>query len=306
MYDIVIIGAGPAGMTAALYGVRAGLSVVALEAFLYGGQISDTPEVENYPSIQKISGWELAQNIYNQAVAQGVEIRFEGVERVEDLGAVKAVTAGGNRYECRTVIIANGAKRRLLGCPGEAEFRGRGVSYCAACDGAFFRDRVTAVVGGGNTALEDALFLSNLCEKVYLIHRRDRFRGEKKLVKAVLERENIEILYSWGVERIEGGDTVSALHIRRTDAGSEADTGRILPVSAVFIAIGLVPDNEIFRGLVEIDEAGYIIADESCRTNREGIFAAGDTRTKEVRQIITAAADGAVAAVAAANLVNAE
>ncbi|MBR6701038.1 MAG: FAD-dependent oxidoreductase [Firmicutes bacterium] len=305
MYDIVIIGAGPAGLTAAIYGIRAGLSVVVLESMMYGGQIAGTPEVENYPSIQKISGWQLAQNIYDQAVAQGVEVKFEAVEKIElgegNCGGIKTVVTPFNRYECKTVIIANGAKRRLLGCPGEEEFKGMGVSYCATCDGAFFRGKTTAVVGGGNTALEDSLFLSNLCEKVYLIVRKDKFRGEKRLAEAVLARENIEILYSHVVDRIEGDGLVSAVIVK--DSGGET---KKLDVSAVFVAIGMVPDNGAFADVVELDDAGYIVADETCKTSCAGIFAAGDSRTKEVRQIITAASDGAVAAVAAANLVNAE
>ncbi|MDO4482232.1 MAG: thioredoxin-disulfide reductase [Bacillota bacterium] len=300
MYDILIIGAGPAGLTAAIYGIRAGMSVLVLEAMMYGGQIAGTPEVENYPSIQKISGWQLAQNIYEQAAAQGAEIRFEGVTGIkEDENGIKTVITSGGRYESKTVIIANGAKRRLLGCPGEEEFKGRGVSYCATCDGAFFRGKVTAVVGGGNTALEDSLFLSNLCEKVYLIVRKDRFRGEKRLADSVQARENIEVLYSHVVDSIEGEDLVSSVKVKNGDG-----VIREIPVSAVFVAIGMEPDNGLFADFVDIDEAGYIIAGESCRTSRNGVFAAGDSRTKEVRQIITAAADGAAAAIAAANLVN--
>lgn len=300
MYDILIIGAGPAGLTAAIYGIRAGMSVLVLESMMYGGQIAGTPEVENYPSIQKISGWQLAQNIYEQAAAQGAEIRFEAVTGIEENEkGIKTVITPAGRYDCRTVIIANGAKRRLLGCPGEEEYKGRGVSYCATCDGAFFRGKVTAVVGGGNTALEDSLFLSNLCEKVYLIVRKDRFRGEKRLADSILARDNIEILYSHVVESIKGDELVTGVKVKDKEGKTKE-----LSVSAVFVAIGMEPDNSLFSEFVDIDEAGYITAGESCRTSREGVFAAGDSRTKEVRQIITAAADGAVAAIAAANLVN--
>lgn len=300
MYDIVIIGAGPAGLTAAIYGIRAGMSVLVLEGMMYGGQIAGTPEVENFPSIQKISGWQLAQNIYEQAAAQGAEIRFEGVTGIEeDERGIKTVITSGGRYAGRTVIIANGAKRRLLGCPGEEEFKGRGVSYCATCDGAFFRGKITAVAGGGNTALEDSLFLSNLCEKVYLIVRKDRFRGEKRLADSVMARKNIEVLFSHVVDSIEGDELVSAVNVKDNEG-----VVRKIPVSAVFVAIGMEPDNSLFSNFVDIDEAGYIIAGESCRTSRKGVFAAGDSRTKEVRQIITAASDGAAAAIAAANLVN--
>lgn len=301
MYDIVIIGAGPAGMTAAIYGIRSGLSVLVLEASVYGGQITVTPEVENYPSIQKISGWQLAQNIYEQAIAQGAEIRFEAVERIEKTDDKKIVVTSSNRYECKAVIIANGAKRRLLDCLGEEEYKGRGVSYCAACDGAFFKGKKAAVVGGGNTALEDSLFLSNLCEKVYLAVRSDKFKGEKRLRDAVLARNNIEIFYSSTAEKIEGEDTVSSFTIKNSMGKLKS-----LEVSAVFVAIGMVPDNDNFADVVELNEAGYIVADETCRTSCEGIFAAGDCRTKEIRQIITAAADGAVAALGAANQINAD
>lgn len=301
MTDILIIGAGPAGMTAAIYAVRAGVSAMILESNLYGGQIANTPDIENYPSIQKIAGWELAQNIYDQVVAKDVEVRFETVRGIELEGDTRVVVTDENRYEAKTVIIANGAKRRLIGCPGEEEFSGRGVSYCATCDGAFFKGKTAAVIGGGNTALEDALYLSNLCAKVYLIHRRDSFRGERHLVNAVLARDNIEVLYSYVPVRILGEDAVNALEIQKA-GGEEKLT---LRTDAVFVAIGLNPDNAVFSNLIALDQAGYVVAGEDCATNIRGIFAAGDTRTKQVRQIVTAAADGAVAAIQAANVVNA-
>lgn len=290
-YDILIIGAGPAGLTAAVYGLRAGYRVLVLEGQAPGGQLMLTPEVENYPSWQKISGWELASKIAGQAEAAGAELRAEAVTGLELDGEDRVVVTEQGRYRCRAVILANGAKRRKLGCPGEAALTGRGVSYCAVCDGAFFRNRTVCVVGGGNTALEDALYLARICEKVYVIHRRDSFRGERRLAEAVRSSEKISVLWNTAVTSIEGDGRVE--RVRLSDGGS-------LEVSGVFVAIGLEPDNGPFRGVVPLDAGGYVQAGEDCRTGVPRIYAAGDTRTKEVRQILTAAADGAVAATLAA------
>lgn len=298
--DLLIVGAGCAGLTAAVYAIRAGHSAIVLEKGMYGGQIALTSEVENYPSIEKISGVELATLIYNQAVKQGADIRFEEVTEARLGAAEKIVITTSEEYQARAVILANGVERRKLGCPGEAEFTGRGVSYCATCDGAFFRGKDVAVVGGGNTALEDALFLSNLCRKVYLIHRRDQFRGEKVMVDAVLARDNIEILYQHTVEEILGDKVVTSVRA----AGPE-DGRRTLDVAAVFVAIGLIPVNQLFAE-AGLDANGYLVAGEDCNTQLPGVYAAGDTRSKPLRQIITAASDGAVAAVAASNYLNAQ
>lgn len=298
MIDVLIIGAGCAGLTAAIYAKRAGHSVVVLEKFFHGGQISVTNEVENYPAIDKISGPELANRIYEQAAALGADIRYEDVLSAELEGPVKRVTTSGGHYEARTVIVANGVQRRKLQCPGEEKFLGRGVSYCATCDGAFFKEKDAAVIGGGNTALEDALFLANLCRRVYIVHRRDAYRGEKLLAEAVAARENIIPLLHRTVESIGGGDTVESVTLWDTQAG----TRETLPVSAVFVAIGMQPDNGLFAPL-GLDENGYIQADESCTTRVPGVFVAGDTRTKWLRQIITAAADGAVAATRAGHYI---
>lgn len=299
--DILIIGAGPAGLTAAIYAARAGLKTVVFDRMIYGGQVANTLEVENYPAIAKISGVDFSNAIYEQAVNLGAEVRFEAVEKLDLDGALKTVTtAQGNVYQGKAVIIANGAKRRSLGCPGEKELAGRGVSYCATCDGAFFRGKTAAVIGGGNTALEDALFLSNICEKVYLIHRRDTFRGEKVMADAVKARGNIEILYQTVTEEIIGQGKVSAIKVKNL----ADDSVRELPVSAVFVAVGFAPENGLFAPWVALDENGYIIADESCKTTCKGVYAAGDSRTKPLRQIVTAAADGAVAAFMAANEIN--
>ncbi|HGM1122276.1 TPA: thioredoxin-disulfide reductase [Clostridioides difficile] len=302
MVDIIVIGAGPAGLTSAIYAMRAGLSVTVFEKNIYGGQVASTSEVENYPAVQKISGVEFSNNIYNQAVAQGVDIQFDEVEEINLEEKVKVVKTSSGEHKAKAVILANGVERRKLGCAGEKEFTGRGVSYCATCDGAFFKDKEVAIVGGGNTALEDALFLANNCTKVYLIHRRDSFRGEEVLEKSVKARKNIEILYSHGVEKIEGENTVSKIEVKNL----KTEEKRTIDVSGIFIAIGLKPNNKMFENVLDLDEGGYIISDESCTTSVEGVYVAGDSRTKFLRQIITAASDGAIAAVQAANYINVE
>ena len=293
--DMLIIGAGPAGLTAAIYGLRAGLTAVVFDRGVYGGQVAQTAQVENYPAVLRISGPDFAQAIYEQAAQLGADIRMESVERVELDGSPKRVFTPEGAYEGRTVVIANGAKRRLLGCEGEDAFTGRGVSYCATCDGAFFRGRDVAVVGGGNTALEDALYLANLCRRVTMIHRRDSFRGQKLLADAVGQRENIDVLFRHEVVRIEGEQAVGSVVVRGADGRQSR-----LQAAGVFIAIGYEPDNALFAAQLPLDAHGYIRAGEDCRTSIPGVYAAGDNRTKPLRQIVTAAADGAVAASQAA------
>ena len=297
--DILIVGGGCAGLTAAIYGIRAGLSVTVLEGGFAGGQIAITNEIENYPGYVKISGPDLAMKIYDQAQALGADIRLEEAVAASLSPSVKSIRTAEGDYEGKSVIIANGVKRRMLGCPGEEKLTGKGVSYCATCDGAFFKGKDVAVVGGGNTALEDALFLSNLCETVHLIHRRNAFRGEKHLADAVKSRRNILFHGETVVKEILGEKAVTAVIQQNTVSKAE----EILPVSAVFVAIGLIPDNHIFTEL-SLDPNGYITAGEDCKTNIDGVFAAGDTRTKTLRQILTAASDGATAAFQAANYVN--
>ena len=292
MTDVLIIGAGPAGLTAAIYARRAGLSATLLESNMYGGQILTTPEVENYPSIKKIAGWELAENLYEQATALGAELVFDEVRGLEDLGDKKRVLTIGGELEARTVIIANGAKRRKLEVPGEDSHLGMGVSYCATCDGAFFADKVAAVVGGGSTALEDALYLANLCSRVHLIHRREGFRGQQTLLDAVMAHDKIELHTNRVPVEVLGEGPVEAIRLRDTQTGEE----ETLPTNAVFVAIGLSPDNAMFAPLIQLDESGYILASEDCHTNVPGIYVAGDTRRKALRQIVTAASDGAIAA----------
>lgn len=299
MHDIIIVGAGTAGMSAAIYGLRAGKTVLLIEAKNYGGQIINTPEIENYPGIKNISGFEFANGLYQQAMDLGAEIIYEKVVQVKDSGACKIVVTEKNEYPSKSVIIATGAKNRPLGLEKESEFVGAGISYCATCDGAFFRGRDVAVVGGGNTALEDAGFLSEFCNKVFVIHRRDTFRGEDKIVKILEQKENVEFVLNSVVTEIIGEDKVEGIKVRNVQEQSE----RIINIQGLFIAIGQAPDNEAFSNMVDIDEKGYIQADESCKTNAEGIFTAGDCRTKTVRQLTTAASDGAVAALAACEFI---
>ncbi len=289
MFDLIIIGAGPAGLTSAIYACRAGLSVKVFEELTPGGQAAVTPEIENYPGMKKISGSDFAMSLFEQAAELGAEIEFEKAQKIENAESGKKITTESGEYFSKAVIIANGAKRRLLEIPGEDEFSGRGVSYCATCDGAFFKDKEVAVIGGGNTALEDALYLANICKKVYLVHRRDEFRAVKNLVDRVLTNEKIEILYSHIPVQIKGENKVSSVVLQ--NQGEDVKVN----VDGVFVAIGLKPDNERFENIVEL-ENGYIKAGEDCKTSQIGIFAAGDTRTKSLRQIVTATSDGAVAA----------
>lgn len=292
--DVIIIGAGPAGLTAALYASRFGFSVLVFEKNVYGGQIAITNEIENYPAVEKISGAEFSMKIYNQVVKQNVEILFEEVKHVDFCGDAKKVITDFGQYEAKTVIIANGVKRRKLGCKGEKEFSGRGVSYCATCDGAFFKNKNVAIVGAGNTAFEDALFLANLCKNVTILIRRDKVRGEKALFESVKSRNNINLCYNTVVTEI-GGQGKSVSFVKAFNKISKKEEK--LDVSGVFIAIGLEPDNAMFSSFIKLDkEGGYILADERCLTNVPGVFVAGDTRKKDLRQIITAASDGAVAA----------
>lgn len=295
MVDLVIVGAGPAGLSAAIYAARAGLKTVVFEGSAPGGQIINTPEVENYPGIAKISGAEFAMGLYNQAAALGADIRFEAVTKIEgDAASGFIVKTARSEETAKAVILATGAKNRSLGLPKEEKLTGRGVSYCATCDGAFYKGKTVAVVGGGSTALEDALYLAGLCDKVYLIHRREGFRGEEKLVQLVREAANIELCIPYTIEEIEGEEKLSGVRIKNSEDGSV----KSLEISGLFVAIGQVPRAEAFADLIELED-GYVKAGEDTKTNVPGIFAAGDGRTKKVRQLTTAAADGAVAALAA-------
>lgn len=295
MYDIIIVGAGTAGLSAAIYGVRAGKTVMVLEGETYGGQIVNSMEVANYPGIKMTSGFEFATNLYEQATELGAQVEYEKVIRIEDEGEIKTVVTEDSVYEAKAVILATGAKNRPLGLEKEKEFIGSGVSYCATCDGAFFKGKKVAVAGGGNTALEDAMFLSNYCETVYLVHRRDEFRGEEKLAEALKGKNNVEFVLNVNILSLIGENKLEGILVEDKNTKEQKE----IAVSGLFVAIGQIPKNEAFAGLVELDRGGYIMAGENCKTNVPGIFVAGDCRTKTVRQLATAASDGAVAALAA-------
>lgn len=300
MYDIGIIGGGTAGLTAAIYGLRAGKKVIVLEGLTYGGQIVNSPNVENYPGIASISGSEFSMNLLNQAISLGAETEMEKVIGIREEEGIKVIETNGKEYPCRTIILATGMTHRHLGIPKEEQLVGAGVSYCATCDGMFFRGRDVAVIGGGNTALQDAAFLSNYCNHVYLVHRREEFRGEKSLVKALETKENVEFVLNATVKDIKGDNFVEGLILNQKLTGEELE----IKVDGVFMAVGQIPRNEEFASLVKLDSAGFVLASEDCITSHPGIFAAGDCRTKEVRQLTTAAADGAVAALAACQYID--
>ncbi len=290
LLDVIIIGAGPAGMAAAIYAKRAGLSLLVLEKTgISGGQVLSTYEVDNYPGLPMISGFDLCDSFQKHAEHLGVTIKDAEVESILDQGDSKLVMTKDANYLSKTVIIATGANHAKLGARGEEQLAGMGVSYCATCDGAFFRQREVAVVGGSDVAIEDAIFLARTCKKVTLIHRRDTLRGAKILQEALFKLPNVEILWDTEVESINGTDMVEnlSLYNKKEDRKFKID------VSGVFIAVGTVPKTEFVKGLVDMDEKGYIKADETCRTSVRGIYVAGDTRTKPLRQIITATADGA-------------
>ena len=299
--DIIVVGAGPAGLTAAIYARRASKSVLVLEAKAWGGQIINTPDIENYPVIAHISGVDFANDLYRQATALGAEVRLEKVVSVQAQGDCKLVQTTKNEYKAGAVILATGSENRKLGVEREQALTGRGVSYCATCDGNFFRKRDVAVVGGGNTALEDALYLAEIVNKVYLIHRRDSFRGEESTVARLREKENVEFVYNANVTALLGEKRLTGVEVTDKLTGAK----RTLAIDGLFVAVGRIPENESFRALIDVDEAGYAVAGENCHTRVPGVFVAGDNRTKEVRQLVTAAADGAVAATEAVKYLNA-
>ena len=290
MTDVIIIGSGPAGLTAAIYARRAGFSTLVLEkAPMSGGQIINTGEVDNYPGLQGINGFEMGMKFREHAQSMEAEFAEGTVREIRADGDTKEVVTTDKTDRARAVIIAAGAAYTTLGVPGEAQFKGRGVSHCATCDGAFFRGKAAAVVGGGDVAVEDAIYLSRFCSKVYVIHRRDRLRAAEMLQQRLFSLPNVEMVWDSTVECIEGLEQVDGVRVRSRKTGDE----RAIAVSGVFIAIGLSPLSEAFAALVETDEKGYIAAGEDCRTNVPGIFVAGDIRTKKLRQVVTAAADGA-------------
>ena len=298
MYDIIIIGAGPAGLTAAIYATRARKKVLVLEAESYGGQIINTLNIENYPAAPHINGFDFATNCYNQALELGAEIKIEKAINIID-GDIKKVITKDNEYKCKSIIIATGCGIRKLGIDREDELLGKGISYCATCDGAFFKNKDVAVVGGGNTALEDALYLSDIVKKVYVIHRRDTFRGEDKSIEDLKEKSNVEFIYNSNVTKLIGSDYLEGIEVTDKDSNT-----RKLDVSALFVAIGRIPENANFSMIINVDSTGYIKALEDCKTNVDGIFVAGDARVKTLRQLVTATSDGAIAATNAIKYIN--
>ncbi len=292
MYDIIVIGGGPAGLTAAIYALRADKKVLVIEKETFGGQITFSPKVENIPGFVSLSGNEFAEKLVEQALEQGAEVESLEVLSIED-GDVKKVITDDGVFEAKAVIVATGAKHRVLGLQNEENFIGEGISFCAVCDGAFYKDLTVAVVGGGNSALQEALLLSKLCKKVYIVQNLDFLTGEKKLAEQVYEADNIEVLLSTTVSSYLGEDALRGVVIK------SAEQERELLVDGVFLAVGLAPQNEPFKDFIELDNRGYAVADESCTTKTKGIFVAGDCRTKTVRQVATAAADGAISALAA-------
>lgn len=300
MHDIVIIGAGTAGMTAAIYALRAGKQVLLLESSVFGGQITYSPNVENYPGIMQMTGNEFASNLLEQALSLGAEVELEeAIEiRVED--DKKVVLTGQKEICCKAIILATGVTQRALGILGEEELLGEGISYCAVCDGTFYKDKEVAVVGGGNTALQDALYLTDICKRVFLIHRRKEFRAEQHLIQQLKTKCNVVFLLDSTIVELERAHTLSGIVVENRETREK----KRLRIEGLFIGIGQVPNNQICSEIVPLDSQGYMIATEDCMTAVPGVFAAGDCRTKEVRQLTTATADGAVAGLAACNYCN--
>ena len=298
VYDIAILGAGPAGISAAIYAARAKMNTLWLDKqFAQGGQILNTYEVDNYPGLPGISGMDLGEAMGEHAAKLGIEPVRENVLAVEDAGEEKIIRTKKNEYRARTVILACGAIHRRLGIPGEEELSVVGVSYCATCDGAFFKDKTAVVVGGGNMAVEDAIFLSRICKKVYLVHRRDELREDEILQESLTADGNVEVIWNSVAVEIQGEECVTGLRIRNVQDNTES----VINTDGVFIAVGIIPNTEKFSGLVKLDESGYIIAGEEGITQTPGIFAAGDIRTKMLRQVVTAVSDGANAVTSAHN-----
>ena len=302
-YDVIIIGGGPGGYTAALYAARANLSTLVLEKMSPGGQMATTDIVENYPGfVEGINGFDLGMQMKEGAERFGVKTRMKEVKSVDLISNPKLVHTKKDTFEAKTVILATGAFPRELGLPNERELRGRGVSYCATCDGSFYRGKTVVIVGGGNTAVADAIFLAKICEKVYLVHRRDELRASKTYMDALEKTENIEFIWNSEVVEIEAEQFVTGVKVKN----KKDDSIREVACDGVFVAIGNVPNTELIQGQVELDEAGYVLADETTKTNIPGVFAVGDMRTKPLRQIVTAVADGAVASKFAEEFIDAQ
>ncbi len=298
MYDIIIVGAGTAGLTSALYASRASKKVLVLEAKNYGGQIINTLDIENYPVEEHISGFDFATKLYNQAKNLGADIKYEKVIDIKN-SDIKEVITSKNTYKAKAIILATGSVNRKLNLSNEDKLIGKGISYCATCDGGFYKNKIVAVVGGGNTALEDALYLSDIAKKVYLIHRRDEFRGDSVTLSKLKEKDNIIFIYNSNITKLNGKEHLDSIEI--TNKEGNVDT---IKLDGLFVAIGRIPENKIFSKIINLDNNGYIIASENCHTNIDGIFVAGDNRTKELRQLVTATSDGANSATEAVKYIN--
>ena len=293
IYDVIVIGAGPAGCTAALYASRSKLNTLIIEKLSAGGQMALSSQIDNYPGFDEgIDGFDLGMKMQMQAEKYGATTVLEEVKSIEDQGSTKVVHTNGNTYTTKAIIIATGASAAKMNIPGETTYTGKGVAYCALCDGHFFKGKNVVVIGGGNSAIHDATYLDGLCQSVTLIHRRDQLRASPEYLDALHQAKHLNIRYDTVVDEIIGDQHVNAIKIHDV----KTNVSMVLPCEGVFISIGRIPDTGFVKGLVDMDQKGYIVADESCRTNIPGIFVAGDTRTKMVRQIVTAVADGAIAA----------
>jgi thioredoxin reductase (NADPH) len=290
IYDTIIIGAGPAGLTAGIYAARAGFSALVFEKLYPGGQIAKTDTVENYPGINTITGVELAMQLANHADEAGAKIESAEILKIEMVGDVKKVYTENDIYEAKTLILATGANPRKLGLESELRLAGRGVSYCATCDGNFFRGKEVAVIGGGDSAVEEALYLSNLASKVYIVHRRDEFRAKQFLVDKVTTKENIEVIWDSNLLEVTGESMVDGIKVKNKKTEEE----RLVPLSGVFIAVGIIPESDFVKDLIKVSDDGYVLIDDQLQTNIPGVFAAGDVRKKLLRQIVTATSDGAI------------
>ena len=300
MYDIIIIGAGPAGMTAAIYASQARKKILILEKSVYGGQIVNADKVKNYPGFEEISGYEYANKLYNQVKTFNPDFKFEEVVEIKNNNEFKEVITNKNSYKSKSIIIATGAKNRKLGLPNEDKLIGKGVSYCSTCDGIFFKDKKVAITGGGNNAIDDALYLSDIANKVYLIYRQKDFKIDSLNLEKLKERNNVEFILNSNITELIGNEKLENIVVKDNDTSIE----NRLDIEGIFIAIGHIPVSSMCKNLVKTNELGYIIADENCNTNIEGIFAAGDIRIKAVRQLTTACGDGTVAAINACKYLN--
>ena len=294
MYDIIIIGAGPAGLTAAIYGRRANKKVLVLEKQNYGGQIINSLDIENYPGLYHVSGFDFAKQLYDQACDLKAEIKFENVIKIKN-GKVKRIYTNNSVYDTKSIIIATGCTNKKLGLEKEKDFIGKGISYCATCDGNFYKQKTVAVVGGGNTAIEDALYLSTIAKEVYLIHRKKFFRADARTIDLLKQKENVRFIFDSVITKLNGNDKLDSVIINKS---------KELKIDGLFVAIGSIPENNLFNKILKLDNNGYVLGKENCHTNRKGIFVAGDIRSKNLRQLVTATNDGAMAAFEAIKYVN--